>query len=118
MSDQGRLLVRYSENAALVECLDTRLNEELTIQAWGEELYAALESIGGCTRMVVNFENVQFLSSSALPVLITLNNKAKAKKVTIFLCCIKPDILNVFKITKLDSIFKIRDTELEAIRSK
>lgn len=111
-------MVRYTDDVALVECLDTRLNEELTIQSWGDELYAMLDNIGGSSKVVLNFENVQFLSSSALRVIITLNSKVKAKKMKLFLCCIKPDILNVFKITKLDSILNIRDTELEAIRSK
>ena len=57
------------------------------------------------------------MSSSALRVLITLNSKAKAQKIALFLCGINPNIMEVFKITKLDSIFKIRNTESEAVNS-
>lgn len=111
-------MIRYESDAAIVDCLDEKLNEELTIQSWGEELTNSIENIGGYARLVINFQNIKFMSSSALRVLITLNSKAKAKKVALFLCAINPNILEVFKITKLDSIFKIRDTENEAVHSK
>ena len=95
-----------------------KLNEELTIQSWGEELTNSIENIGGYKRLVINFQNVKFMSSSALRVIITLNSRAKAKKIVLFLCAINPDIMEVFKITKLDSILKIRATESEAVHSK
>ena len=111
-------MTRYEKTAAVVDCLDTKLNEELTIQAWGEELSNVLESLPkSIDRIVVNFRNVQFMSSSALRVLITLNTKARVKKATLFLCAISPNILEVFKITKLDSIFQIRSSENEAVNS-
>ncbi|MBR0224606.1 MAG: STAS domain-containing protein [Thermoguttaceae bacterium] len=114
----ARTVTRYEKTSAVVDCLDSKLNEELTIQAWGEELGNVLDSIPkNCDRLVVNFRNVQFMSSSALRVLITLNTKARVKKVTLFLCAINANILEVFKITKLDSIFQIRPTENEAVNS-
>ncbi len=111
-------LIRYEGDAAIVDCLDSKLNEELTIQSWGEELTNSIENIGGYKRLVINFQNVKFMSSSALRVIITLNSRAKAKKIVLFLCAINPDIMEVFKITKLDSILKIRATESEAVHSK
>ncbi|MBQ9372372.1 MAG: STAS domain-containing protein [Thermoguttaceae bacterium] len=111
-------MVRYEGEAAVIDCLDVKLNEELTIQAWGEELTNTVQNIGGYQRVIVNFQNVKFMSSSALRVLITLNQTARSRKLALFLCCINPNILEVFKITKLDSLFKIRATEAEAVHSK
>ncbi len=119
MGDAKPHVFIQSLDAALVaDCLDAKLNEEMTIQAWGDELTKALEQSGHCERFVINFQNVQFMSSSALRTLISLNKKAVSKKVALFLCEINPNILEVFKITKLDSFFKIRKTQLEAIVSK
>lgn len=118
MSDSKvHLLVRYEKDAAIADCLDTKLNEELSIQSWGDEMYALIENCKK-ERVIVNFQNVKFMSSSALRVLITANGKAKAKRVAFFLCRIDDNILEVFKITKLDSLFKIRPTEVEAINSQ
>lgn len=116
MSVQAHLMVRYTDTAAIADCLDAKLNDELTIQAWGDELCALIENCKK-DRLVVNFQSVKFMSSSALRALITLNSKAKAKKVALFLCAIDANILEVFKITKLDSLFKIRGTEQEALHS-
>lgn len=111
-------MTRYIGKAAVVDCLDVKLNEELTIQAWGDELGTIVDNLPkDKDRVVVNFQNVQFMSSSALRVLITLNTKVKKQNAALFLCAINPNILEVFRITKLDSIFKIRATELEAINS-
>ncbi len=112
----AHLMVRYTDAAAIADCLDAKLNEELTIQAWGDELCALIENCKQ-KRLVLNFQAVKFMSSSALRVLITSNSKAKAKKIALFLCAIDPNILEVFKITKLDSLFKIRGTEQEALNS-
>ena len=118
MSDSKvHLLVRYANDAAIADCLDAKLNEELSIQSWGEELYALIETCKK-DRVIVNFQNVKFMSSSALRVLITANNKAKTKRAALFLCRIDDNILEVFKITKLDSLFKIRPTEVEALHSQ
>lgn len=115
---KARTMTRYEGRAAVVDCLDTKLNEELAIQAWGDELTNVLEALPPTDRLIVNFQNVQFMSSSALRVLITLNTKTKVAKIALFLCSINPNIMEVFKITRLDTIFKIRPTEVEAINSQ
>ena len=116
---KARTMTRYEGRAAVVDCLDTKLNEELAIQAWGDELTNVLEALPPRTdRLIVNFQNVQFMSSSALRVLITVNTKTKVAKIALFLCSINPNIMEVFKITRLDTIFKIRPTEVEAINSQ
>ncbi|MCF0234261.1 MAG: STAS domain-containing protein [Thermoguttaceae bacterium] len=113
---KAHTMIRYASGAAIVDCLDVKLNDEMTIQAWGEELTAAAENCQ-IAKLIVNFNAVKFMSSSALRVLITLNTKARAQKITLYLCGINANIMDVFKITKLDSLFNIRQTEQEAIKS-
>ncbi|MDD3587496.1 MAG: STAS domain-containing protein [Thermoguttaceae bacterium] len=111
-----RIMVRYIDDVAVANCMDTKLSDELGIQAWGEELYALVASQRG-KKLVVNFQNVVFMSSSALRVLITLNNKTKSKGISLGLCGINDNIMEAFRITRLDSLFVIRKNELEAAKA-
>ncbi len=50
---------------------------------------------------------MEYLSSAALGKLITMEKKVKAAKGKLRLCCIRPEIYEVFAITKLNRLFKI-----------
>lgn len=116
MSTSAHIMVQYVANAAIVECLDVKMNDEMTLQAWNDEVTAALASTT-TSRFIISFRNVKFMSSSALRTLISLKSKAEAAKIHLFLCNINPSNLEVFKITKLDSLFRITPTEVEAQRA-
>jgi anti-sigma B factor antagonist len=64
---------------------------------------------------VLNFSSVGFMSSAALGKLITLDKKVKAKGGVLKLCNIKPEIYEVFAITRLDRLFDIKKDESEAL---
>ncbi|MBL7181965.1 MAG: STAS domain-containing protein, partial [Pirellulales bacterium] len=55
------------------------------------------------------------LSSAALGKLITLDRKVKAGKGRMKMCNIRPEIFEVFQITKLNKVFDIRKDETEAM---
>jgi anti-sigma B factor antagonist len=65
--------------------------------------------------ILLNFTNVEFLSSAALGKLITLDRKVKASKGRMKMCNIRPEIFEVFQITKLNKVFDIRKDETEAM---
>ncbi len=111
------IFVRCQGTALVADCVDTKLSDEMTIQTWSEEVSAAIDSVNIQDRFIINFSGVKFMSSSALRALITLRSKAAAKKVALFLCNIDPANMEVFKITKLDSLFRITHTEIEAQRA-
>jgi anti-anti-sigma factor len=66
--------------------------------------------------MLLSFRNVDFLSSAALSMLIGVNTRVKAKGGKLRLSEIKPDIYQMFKITKLHSLFEIFDTVEDAVK--
>ena len=68
-------------------------------------------------KMVVNFEKVKYMSSAVLGKLITLNKLITAEKGKLKFCCIDPNVLEIFRIMKLDKLFKIYDTEEKAMES-
>jgi anti-sigma B factor antagonist len=81
-----------------------------------EPLYRLVEQEGH-QRLLLNFENVRFLSSAPLGVLINLETKVEAISGRLTLCCLNPDLLELFRITKLDQILAIYDRQEDALRA-
>ena len=65
-------------------------------------------------RVVLDFKAVGFMASSALGKLVQINKKAKEFKVKLKLSGIVPEVLEVFKITKLNKVFDIAKDEAAA----
>jgi anti-anti-sigma factor len=60
-------------------------------QEVGDQLYSLVEDQGH-SQLLLNFSNVQYLSSAALGKLIQLKKKVGAVKGNLKLCCIHPDL--------------------------
>ena len=95
---------------------DQKILDDLVIQQLGEELFR-LATSRDCDNLLLNFSGVAFLSSSALGKLITLDKKVRARGGTLRLCNIRPEIYEVFAITKLNRLFDIKDDESDALAS-
>ena len=109
-----RLILEPRGDVTIVSFLDKKILDEVHIQEIGEELFEAIEKKGK-TKMLLNFENVDYLSSAALGKLITLNKRLKEENGHLKLCNIKENIYEVFRITKLNKIFEIYDSEEAAL---
>jgi anti-sigma B factor antagonist len=83
-----------------------------------EELNKLVDGEGaGALKMLLSFANVEHMSSAALGMLITLNKRVKEKGGQLKLSDIKPQIFEVFKITRLNQMFSIYDTIKQARES-
>jgi anti-sigma B factor antagonist len=102
------------DGVTVVSFVDTKIVTEENIQEVGDQLYSLVEKEGH-KQLLLNFGNVQYLSSAALGKLINLKKKVGAVKGKLKLCCIHPDLLEVFRITRLDQVFEIYDEEQEAL---
>lgn len=111
-----RIDVKKFSDITIAVCRDTKLNDDLVIQEWGDQLLA-LVADPTSRKILVNFERVLFMSSSALRALITLNKKVKEASATLFLCSIDDNIMEAFRITRLDTVFTIKRDEDEGVRS-
>ncbi len=115
MSTYNRINVSEKDGGVtVVNFVDRKILDEANIQELGRELFGLVESDDG-KKLVLNFSNVEFLSSAALGKLITLDKKVKGASGQLRLTNIRPEIYEVFKITRLDKLFKIDDEESEAL---
>ncbi len=114
MPDYRHIEVNEVGDVTVVRFRDRKLIEDIRIQELGQELFA-LAASAACEKLLLNFSYVEFLSSSALGKLITLDKKIKAAGGALKLSNIRPEIYEVFTITKLDRLFDIRDDEADAL---
>jgi anti-sigma B factor antagonist len=100
----------------VVNFTDRRILDEQDVQVIGNQLFSLVDDLGR-KRMLLNFGNVEFMSSTALGKLITLNSKMGRVGGLLVLCHLDPAIREVFEITKLDKLFKIRSDEEEGLKA-
>ena len=86
---------------------DAKILDEARIQQIGKELMEMAASASESKKMLLNFQGVQFMSSAMIGKLVLLNKKCKKDEVTLKLCHISSNVLEVFKITRLNKVFDI-----------
>lgn len=96
-----------------VDFTDRKILDELCIMEIQEELNRLVDSEPNA-RLVLCFRNVDHLTSAALGMLITLNKRVREKNGRLRLSDIKSQLLEIFKITRLNKLFEIFDTAQEA----
>jgi anti-sigma B factor antagonist len=111
---QRRLDIEDVGDVTVARFVDKKILDENNIQVIGTQLYGLIEQ-DGRRKIVLDFSNVEYLSSAALGKLITLNNKVKSAKGKLRLCGIRPDIYEVFAITKLNTVFDIKPDRDQAL---
>jgi anti-sigma B factor antagonist len=111
-----RLEVEDIGDVTVVNFVDKRILDEQNIQIIGEQLFGLVDEVGR-RKLLLNFNNVEFLSSAALGKFITLHKKLQGAGGRLILCNIHPDIYEVFEITKLDKFFVIHKDEQAGLQA-
>jgi anti-sigma B factor antagonist len=114
MPEFRRLHVSEVGDVTVVRFRDNKIIEDINIQELGQELFQLIEAENR-KKLLLNFSSVDFLSSAALGKLITLDKKVKATGGVLKLSNIRPEIYEVFAITKLNRLFDIKDDEVDAL---
>jgi len=114
MATHRRIDVSKTNDVTVVKFVDKKILDEAGIQELGAELFSLVEQ-DNRRSILLNFENVDFLSSAALGKLITLDRKVKQAQGRLKMSNIRPEILEVFQVTKLNKVFDIRAEEAEAL---
>jgi anti-anti-sigma factor len=111
---QAMSLTSYSKDGILTVVFeDARILDETKLEQLSRDLTEMLNKTTE-ERVILDFRNVKFMSSSMLGKLIQVHKKASEFKVKLKFCSIDPEIRQVFKITKLDKLFDIESDEAAA----
>jgi anti-sigma B factor antagonist len=109
-----RLLAEPVDGVTVVTIQDSALISENVIRDIDQQLLAL---VGGesAPRIVVNFCNVRLMSSGVLAVLIKLAQNVARAGGRLRLCSVAPDLMGVFKITRLDGFLGVTADEAAAL---
>jgi anti-sigma B factor antagonist len=109
-----RVEVEEVGDVSVARFVDKKILDETNIQIIGNQLVALVDE-DARKKIVLDFSNVEYLSSAALSKLLILEKKAKAAGAKLRLCGIRPDIYQIFTLTKLNKLFDIYDSEDQAL---
>ena len=101
-------------DVTMVHFRDRRIAEDRRAQEVGRELFDLVEEEHR-RKLLLDLSAVDFLSSSALGKLITLDKKTRARGGALKLSNICPKLLQLFAVTKLDRLFDIEPDETAAL---
>ena len=104
------------KDVRIVEFTNSKIIDELNIAEIGQTLTSIIDEAAS-PKLLLDFGQVDHLSSAALGMLINANGRIKSKNGQLRLANIKPQIYEVFQITKLNKLFYIHPTRQEALAS-
>lgn len=116
MAVQARIVSHTIKDVTIVNFEDARILDTAQIQKIGDELTNLIEKMAR-RKVILDFTKVQFLSSSALSVLLVARQKAVAIGGTVTLCGLRKDLMKVFEIMRLDKLFSFFPDEGAALKS-
>jgi len=103
------------EGVKLVRVQSGAIREEREVEVLGQALLALTEEPG--QRIVLSFLGVANLTSMVLGKLIQVHKRLAESGGEIRLADIHPQIFEVFRITRLDKLFRVYNHEREALAS-
>ena len=115
-TDDSRIRVRKEDGITRVEFVDRNILDEVNIHQIGEEINTLIDAESN-PKLLIEFTNVDHLSSAALGTLITIHNRVKEREGQLRLAHIDPQIYEVFASTKLNNLFQIHENAEQAVAS-
>ena len=70
---------------------------------------------GGARKILLDFSELEYLSSSGIRTIVDCQKQADAKKGMLVFCALNAQIKELFQVVQLDKVFKIYKTEFEAL---
>jgi len=113
MTSNIRIDVSDVDHTKVVRFHDCLLFDDKTVHEVMKQIEAILPEPGFPVNLVLDFSNVELISSSLMSKLILLRRRIHAAGGTIRLCCMSDDMQVLFRRSKLDRLFQI-DREMPA----
>jgi anti-anti-sigma factor len=94
----------------------THLLDPRDSQQFGDDLEELL-SRHGIKRVALNLGKVQFMSTSAIAVLVRFHTRLQKENGRLQLCHVGPDIREVLKVMHMDELFFISERTRDAVKA-
>jgi len=115
-ADNPHFTTQVVEKYTVVEFRTASLMDQVVLEDIGKSLYRLVDEEDR-RLIILDFEQVQYLSSQAIGIILTLNKKLGALKHSSFvLCGVGPKLMELLKITRLDRVLKVKPSQKEALK--
>ncbi len=105
MPTQANLLIQRETDITLVDLQDASILDAHHIESIGEQLFKLVDQMDR-KKLILDFSKVRHMGSAAIGMILTLNKKSKAIKGKLVLCGVRPDVMQIFAIMRLDKLLK------------
>lgn len=96
---------RETDGVAVVSFAPETHLDLAAVDAVAEEINQLAE--GARRGIILDFDNVHFVSSPALSLLLNLRRVADASGTEVVFCRLRPEVARLFRITRLDRLFTL-----------
>ena len=103
----GVAVITFLETAAMVE------GEK--VESLSKELFSLIDS-KKYKKVVLNLYNAGYMSSAMLAQLVRLHRRMQDLKGKVRLCCLRPPVMDAFKVSQFDRLFEIFPDEPSALK--
>lgn len=113
----AHFITQHIEKWLVIEFKTSSLMDPLELEKIGQQLYHLVDAEDN-RRVIMDFEKVQYLSSQAIGIVITMHKKLNSlKNSKLVLCAVNPKLMELIKITRLDRILTIKPSQKEALKT-
>jgi anti-sigma B factor antagonist len=110
------LIVTQIDAVTVVEFHTPSLMDPPLLERLGQAVYRLVDEEDR-RLLVLDFARVQFLSSQAIGIVMSLKKRLdKLPHSALVLCGVGPQLMQLIKITRLDRVMTIKSTQAEAVK--
>ena len=112
----SNLTVHTIADARVIEFSRTDLTDAAHIKTVGDEIYHIAQGLDR-PKLVIDFRIVERLSSAAVGMLVALDKVLTKRNGQLRVANVSEDVLDIFKLTKLDKTLRLCKSTQEAVDS-
>lgn len=113
---EADLIVQNISGVTVANLGGSSILDGQTIESLSRKLFDLVDNQAH-RKILLDFSQVKFLSSMMLGVLIRLQKRAAGINGRIAIYGLRPDLMKIFQITRLDKLFDFYDDEEKALNS-
>jgi anti-sigma B factor antagonist len=111
----GGLEIESVGRVTVVKFLHRRILTEALVETLGRQLLGLVEDSSRC-HLVLNFGNVERLSSALLGKVVALERAVRGAGGRLAVCKVRPELNHLLKLTRLDKYMDLYASEWEALQ--
>jgi anti-sigma B factor antagonist len=116
ISEYQHISYKNVDGVAVVNFMETvAMFDSDKVREVGTELLDLVET-KRYKKLLLNLSNARFISSAMLAHLVKLHRQVQETKGKIRLCCLRPVIMDAFKVSNFDRLFEIFPDEAAALK--